>query len=300
LGYDVAMPSMPAPGPPLVASFVADLPTTIDAGDVVRVHIDHLGAPYLVANRSEAEALSTWRLTPAGDWSFRAIPSEGLRHPRTTPLPDEGWLVVGGTSRGGPNARLLDASGTVTTEFRVGDAIEEIQATERGSVWVSYFDEGVFGDDLGQAGLLCFDLAENVTFSFDSLSDSVPPIDDCYALNVVSDREQWTCYYSEFPVVQIVDGELLGVWPEVAPPGVGAFAISSPLLLFDPGYEEDDKLTLLDLSAAQLSRHPVATPEGNHTSLKRGRYCARGSKFFFCDDVLNRILVVDLEALTFG
>jgi len=42
--------------------------------------------------------------------------------------------------------------------FHAGDGVEDIQTTEDGRTWVSYFDEGVFGDTTpGQAGLVCLD-----------------------------------------------------------------------------------------------------------------------------------------------
>lgn len=289
----------PKPGPPLVASFVADLPANLDPGEVTTLHVDHLGAPYLVAERTEADTLPTWRLTEAGEWEFRAIPSNGMRRARAAPLPGGVWLLVDAWPDAGPNARVLDRSGTVTREFRVGDCFNDIQVTRDGSLWVSYCDEGVYGDDLGQAGLLRFDLTGNITFRFADLPD-LPFIDDCYALNVVSDRETWVCYYSDFPVVQIVDGKLGRVWKNMAPGGPSTFAVGKQSALFGPGYKPDDQLTLIDLDRRKRSKHPVATPDGRVKTLKQGRYRARGSSFFFCDDVLNRLLVVDLSALTFG
>jgi hypothetical protein len=56
-----------------------------------------------------------------------------------------------------------------------------------GAIWNSYFDEGVFrGDDLGQAGLVCLDDAGQLQFSFNDVATmaNLPPIYDCYALNV--------------------------------------------------------------------------------------------------------------------
>jgi len=68
---------------------------------------------------------------------------------------DEGWLLAYG--RGGA-AEIYDKSGShVLRTLDLGDASEEIQTTPDGRIWVSYFDEGVYGNGIGSEGLVCFD-----------------------------------------------------------------------------------------------------------------------------------------------
>ncbi|MDT9722760.1 hypothetical protein QVE09_28095 [Paenibacillus sp. ClWae2A] len=57
------------------------------------------------------------------------------------------------------NAKVCDLDGNTIREFLLGDGIQSVQVTERGTIWTSYFDEGVFGnygwaDPIGSNGLL--------------------------------------------------------------------------------------------------------------------------------------------------
>ena len=96
-----------------------------------------------------------------------------------------------------------------------------MQVSEDRRIWISYFDEGVFGNTrLGQSGLVCLDDRGGCDFDFATLvSDEVPSIDDCYAMNVCSNREVRLCYYTDFPLVWLLDGKPEGVWSVGGPRG---------------------------------------------------------------------------------
>jgi hypothetical protein len=56
------------------------------------------------------------------------------------------------------NGRVYDVSGNLVSEIILGDGIEQIFVLRGQNVWVSYFDEGIFGNcgwdsPLGSAGL---------------------------------------------------------------------------------------------------------------------------------------------------
>jgi hypothetical protein len=116
------------------------------------------------------------------------------------------WLLA--DSRGG-NARFYSEDGSFIRSIGVGDAINDLQTTCDGLIWVSYFDEGVFGGGIGANGLVCFAGDGEVRFGYAQLAEEVglPHIDDCYALNVCPDRV-WASYYSAFPLICLRDFQL--------------------------------------------------------------------------------------------
>ena len=152
------------------------------------------------------------------------------------PLGADEWLLVRGRAKGNSdqNAHVYDSAGTLSRSFHAGDGIEDIQTTEDGRTWVSYFDEGVFGGTtLGQAGLACLDRSGQVNFKFSDLAARGTDIADCYALNVCSDQVVWRCYYTDFPLVQLANGKIAGIWPELSVKGsiLWAEALLEPILI---------------------------------------------------------------------
>jgi hypothetical protein len=125
---------------------------------------------------------------------------------------DDGWLL--GDIRGG-RAVLYDSFGRIRTSLNLGDASEDLQTTAEGQIWVSYFDEGVFGGGVGRQGLVCFDGAGVPVFQYGDFADNngLPPIYDCYALNVAGNNDVWLNYHNEFPLVHLHDFALEQVWP---------------------------------------------------------------------------------------
>lgn len=143
-----------------------------------------------------------------------------LAHVTVQPLPSDCFLAVAARCRWRPegpdrNALVYGPDGAVVAEYTFGDGIESVLTTPSGSAWVGYFDEGVFGnygwggpgpEPLGSCGLARFGPDADVAWRFppDAAASS---IDDCYALNVTGETA-WACYYSDFPVVKVEDGEV--------------------------------------------------------------------------------------------
>jgi hypothetical protein len=125
----------------------------------------------------------------------------------------EGWLL--GESRGG-RADVYDGTGQPRRTLDLGDASNDLQTTPSGHIWVSYFDEGVFGDGLGRHGVMCFDSEGVPIFKYSEFADQnqLPRIDDCYAMNVVNAEEVWLSYYSDFPLVAIKNFQLHQIWKD--------------------------------------------------------------------------------------
>lgn len=127
---------------------------------------------------------------------------------------DKGWLL--GERRGG-KATLHDAQGAVRRTLDLGDASEDLQTTAEGRIWVSYFDEGVFGRGIGRQGLVCFDHEGSPVFQYADYAEQhdLPMVADCYAMNVDQTGSVWINYYMDFPLVQLCNFKAERVWKEV-------------------------------------------------------------------------------------
>ena len=158
----------------------------------------------------------------------------------------------------------------------LGDASNQIQTTENGHIWVSYFDEGVFGNGIGKEGLVCFDSEGHARFKYAEFADkfNLPSIDDCYALNV-DKNEVWVCYYSDFPLVHLKDFELAGLWKDWA--STSALAIRDQLIVYLPAYK-NAHLVARTLDSDTETNWELITPEGESLS-------AQAEKFNKVEDV---------------
>ena len=182
-------------------------------------------------------------------WETIDLPETVENFHAIQPLGKALWLLVRGRADNEEdrNARIYDGSGRHVRSFHAGDGIQEVQTTNDGRIWVSYFDEGVFGNTkLGRSGLVCLDNRGRCIFDYGTLvGDDVPSIADCYALNVCSDREVWLCYYTDFPLVRLLDDKPECVWMKQPVKGSPGFAVSCGLILFAGGYERKNELFLV-------------------------------------------------------
>lgn len=171
------------------------------------------------------------------------------------PLSGELLLVCARSRYRGPedfekNGRVYNLDGKFVREMLLGDGIQSVQATAGGTIWTSYFDEGVFGNygwksPIGASGLVAWDSSGNKLYEFEP-NDGLDLISDCYALNVVAEEDVWLCYYTEFPLVHLHRRQIESVWtPPVA--GSGAFAIAENRALFQGGYDDHDTYHLFEL-----------------------------------------------------
>ncbi len=105
---------------------------------------------------------------------------------------------------GEENLKFIDAHGATTGKICVGDSVEKILASG-GRLYVSYFDEGVFGDfgwdePPGECGLAVWSETGEKLYEFDR-----GLIDDCCAINLF-DGAYYVRYYSSFDFARIKDG----------------------------------------------------------------------------------------------
>lgn len=162
-----------------------------------------------------------WR---AGETHFNrvlALPF-AVSYVQTVP---EGILFVGARCRwhpsgAEPNAVVVDETGRVLRELVLGDGIADVRVAGDGTIWVSYFDEGVFGNfgwnhpgprPVGGAGLLAFSPTGEVRFSYDPFAAKTGDICDAYALNVCANGDAWVYFHTEFPIVKVA-GDRYHAW----------------------------------------------------------------------------------------
>jgi hypothetical protein len=104
------------------------------------------------------------------------LPEVPFAFPFIQILPTGHILVAGSrcrysNGRAELNAALYTPEGTLAHQMTLGDGIQDIQASRQGELWVSYFDEGVFGNygwdqPIGAPGLVCFGQDGQVRWNF--------------------------------------------------------------------------------------------------------------------------------------
>ncbi|MET8837551.1 hypothetical protein ABZV78_27060 [Micromonospora sp. NPDC004540] len=190
------------------------------------------------------------------------LPGLTLAHPSVQPLPEGRVLVVGARCRwrkDGPdrNAVIYGSNGRIEAQATLGDGIEHVFTTTSGEVWVGYFDEGVYGNygwgdansapPMGSSGLVRFSPQLEQTWRFPSHVDNQwGAISDCYALNV-TDESVWTCYYTDYPIVQIRQDSVAGWRNHIS--GAKALAVSGTRVGLLGGYApQQDRLVVGELA----------------------------------------------------
>lgn len=178
------------------------------------------------------------------------------------PLPAGDWIIARSRteSESDANAHIYSSAGKRKFSFHAGDAIEHLQTTENGQVWIGYFDEAAaVGVGIGGKGLVGFDAFGRLIFDFDHLVEKhdLPRIDDCYAMNVAGPDEVWVCYYSEFPLVKIVNHALDRVCKDFPIGGASGFAVASGRGLFGGLYSKPDSLFMVELETLDFEELSV-------------------------------------------
>ena len=200
--------------------------------------------------------------------------------PKFDRLPDGRWLVASSRAAAGErNGRIYAPDGTEEAALALGDAIAHLCCAPDGTIWVGYFDEGIFGlsnqDEswpISNGGIVQLGRSGAVRWSFNEQVDPSQMVDDCYALTLAG-SVPWACYYSDFPIVRI-DGQRPRVWSNELL-GAKAMAVSGDLILLAGGYDEDaGRIALVRLEGDQS--HHIASlrftpPPRGEPGLVQGR-----------------------------
>ena len=183
-------------------------------------------------------------ITETGD--SEPIPIPLVPFPEIDRFPDGRLLVVSTRARSDEaNALILGEQGQRLQSVALGDGIAHVRCAPDGTIWVGYFDEGVFGGSVGAGGIVRFGTHGEPLWSYNSQErDGQSFADDCYALTLNGD-ELWSCFYSGFPILHI-RGSDERLWNNDIG-GAKALAVDSPFVLLAGGYGDDaDRLALLE------------------------------------------------------
>jgi hypothetical protein len=100
------------------------------------------------------------------------------------------------------NLYILNTNGSIFNSFNCGDAIEDIATSKKG-IWISYFDEGVFGSGISTEGLVLFSYEGTPLFRYHTDLIDRPPIIDCYAICIGNSDSIWLFPYYDFPLISL-------------------------------------------------------------------------------------------------
>lgn len=185
------------------------------------------------------------------------------------------------------NGFIFDPRTGQANRVNLGDGISDLQIDDRGRIWIGYFDEGVFGGSVAQAGLVCFSAVGEKVWEFPEDADH--RIDDCYALNVAG-TEAAIYFYSDFPVCRIGADFRLS-WLRTELHGCHAFAMSETEILFSAQYRESPEAAHLGRLVAgeivDVRQVRLVMPDGS--ARPRGRLQGRGRHLYhFGEDGVYR------------
>jgi hypothetical protein len=175
----------------------------------------------------------------------------------TFPLCDvfnDGKIVIVGSRTQWRTKNDYDLNGLIfnpvtgeRVEFLAGDGVAGLGVDDNSRIFISYFDEGVFGNNgwghpgpsgPGAGGLCCFDETGKLDWQFNSNDGSGEFISDCYAMNISASRA-YVYYYTDFSLCEIGPKYERTFWkPNVS--GCHSFAINDDLIVFSGQYDDPD------------------------------------------------------------
>lgn len=192
------------------------------------------------------------------------------------------------------NGVVVDPSTGKQSHILLGDGIESLSIDTLGRIWVSYFDEGIFGNfgwgyidpspaPVGASGLNCFSAGGDILWNFPS-DDECGGISDCDAMNVHG-QTAWVHFYPEFPLCRVSSDFQRRYW-KTGLSGCGHFAVNDPSVLFSGQYEDAPAIGhLAILGDGKLEGYQeveFGLPDGSPIS--SGQLLGRGADMHYFDE----------------
>lgn len=213
-----------------------------------------------------------------GSLEAGAIEVPSGRWPKVDRLADGRWLVAS-TQANPDNARLYAADGTPAGTFAIGDGILHIRCAPDGTIWVGYFDEGVYAGanedgswPISSSGVAHLGSDGSVLWRFNDESRAGLYVDDCYAL-ALDGNTLWCCPYTDFPIVRVEDGAVRHWRNEVT--GAAALAVDGEYVLLAGGSRSNaGRIALLQLgndAADKIGEWQFRPPERGVARLLQGQ-----------------------------
>lgn len=245
--------------------------------------------------KSKLDAVTTFKIWRSDTNATLEVKEENIVVSYVQPHP-KGILLVGARCHWHPtapeqNALVVDAKGHVVDRFTLGDGINDVRVREN-TIWVSYFDEGVFGNygwndpgpaPIGSAGLVAFDAAGKRTFAYDSRKAKTDAICDAYAFNLCADGTAWVYFYTEFPIVRIRGGDYTSWFTGIE--GAKALAVKGGRVLLAGGYGHSKVARILELGKkAKVAGETEIAMDGFLVGVGERMYVVTDTRVFVIDD----------------
>ncbi|MFC0187079.1 hypothetical protein ACFFJY_02210 [Fictibacillus aquaticus] len=101
-----------------------------------------------------------------------------------------------------PNIHIVSLEAGLLSSFHGGDCIRDVLVTADG-IWISYFDQGVYGEGISTNGLVLFSQNGEVLYRYRHDNHNRVIIDDCYAICPGENGDIWLFPYYDFPLVSL-------------------------------------------------------------------------------------------------
>lgn len=190
------------------------------------------------------------------------------------------------TSNESPNAYIFNFDGELQTSFLAGDGIEDI-LIHNNKIVVTYFDEGVFGQDgPNNNGLSVFSFDGKFQFGFNESADGLHIV-DCYCICKHNRNKILFYAYDLFNVIEL-NLDNFG-WKEFKTPadfqGASAMTSIGGKVIFHSSYHDKETFFMWDMQKDEVAK--VGEYSFHLKGLENGKFLALGEKGFTVIDTLN-------------
>jgi hypothetical protein len=144
---------------------------------------------------------------------------------------------------------------------------------------------------IGAPGLVAFSTTGQVRFSYEPNIAHTDAICDAYAMNVAGDTDVWLYFYTEFPIVRILDGGY-HVW-KLGVAGARAFAVRESRVLLFGDYKRRSVGRMVELGTdgeGNVIGERLIVDDNGHPLDDALAWGVGGNLFFFKD---RRVLLAE-------
>jgi len=187
-----------------------------------------------------------------------AVPSGS--YPIVDRMSDGRWVIVSSRAEEGEaNARIYSREGAEEQAIALGDGIETLLCAPDGTIWVGYFDEGVFGGPnkdgswpVSSGGIVQFDADGEPCWSFNEHVHNTRAVADSYAMTL-SGGALWACYYTDFPIVRVEQGKATFWANDIT--GAKAIAVKDDVVVLAGGDGDESSRIAVARLERKAARH---------------------------------------------
>lgn len=240
------------------------------------------------------------------------LPATNITFPYVDLFSDGGCALVGARSTWRSkndfdlNGALIEQGTKIAKRVCFGDGIGNIGIDGSDRIWVSYFDEGVFGNfgwshpgptGLGAGGLNCFDRSGKLLWQHNR-EETSEHIDDCYAMNV-SPFGVWFYFYTAFKIARVAEDFSVEYF-ETPIGGSNSFVTDGHRFVFSSQYNEPaTTFHAMNFNKGKLAhRRKLSLKLPAEVDVDHIKMTARGDKLHVFSE--KYWLVYDLKTLDYG